>query len=304
MAMDKFSRWVTPLKHRSVEPLYAGQNIEYEDFPCTIDVTGPLLYTLFQERWRDTQIGHVVEGSVLELEFTQPPKICLLYDGYLTVVTEAWHLHLCIEEHLGGPLQKTPPELRQQRLIHRASLYRRLNDRGEARSWGIQFWNGAGEKMMNLFLPNPFLGADEDLLPEGKPQLDKLSLYEELRQIYVLGDRPMPFDHNPLKRPYISVCRSSRCYPSRNWPPIYEALQQAVEEAGVDVTVMNAGCLEVCKLGPVVFYSGDRTWYTRVTPEIAKQIVNDHLVSGEKVTYHLYPPMSEIQIGTVSYTNS
>lgn len=94
--MSEFSRWVTPLNHRCIEPLYANQTIEYEDFPCTINVTGSLLYTLFQERWQDIQIGHVVEGSVLELEFTQPPKICLLYDGYLTVVAEAWHLHLCV----------------------------------------------------------------------------------------------------------------------------------------------------------------------------------------------------------------
>ncbi|NJK48034.1 (2Fe-2S) ferredoxin domain-containing protein [Candidatus Gracilibacteria bacterium] len=287
--MSKFSCWVTPLNCRTIEPLYANQSIEYEDFPCAIDVIGPLLYTLFQERWQDTQIGHVVEGSVLELELTQPPKICILYDGYLTVATEAWHLHLCIEEHLGGPLCKTPPELRQQRAIHRAAFYRRLNENGQARSWGIQFWNGIGEKMMNLFLPNPFLGEDEDLLPERKPRLDKLSLYEELREIYVLGIRPIPFNCNPLKRPYISVCRSSRCYPSRNWKPIYEALQQAVDEAGIDVTVMSAGCLEVCKLGAVVFYSGDRTWYTRVTPDVARQIVNEHLVNGLKVNKHLYP---------------
>lgn len=157
--------------------------------------------------------------------------------------------------------------------------------------------------MMNLFLPNPFLGEGEDLLPEEKPQLDKLGLYEELRQIYVLGDRPIPFDHNPLKRPYISVCRSSRCYPSRNWQPVYEALQQAVAETGADVTVMSAGCLEVCKLGPVVFYSGDRTWYTRVAPEIAKQIVNDHVVKGEKVIHHLYPPMAETKISTTTQTH-
>ena len=63
-------------------------------------------------------------------------------------------------------------------------------------------------------------------------------------------------------------------------------------ETGVDVTVMNAGCLEVCKLGPVVFYSGERTWYTRVTPQIAKQIVQQHLVKGQKVKSHLYPPES------------
>ncbi len=85
--MGEFKGAVTPLNRSITEPLPTGGQIEYEDFPCTIDVTGPLLYTLFQERWQETQIGHVVEGSVLELEFTQPPKICVLYDGYLTVVT-------------------------------------------------------------------------------------------------------------------------------------------------------------------------------------------------------------------------
>jgi (2Fe-2S) ferredoxin len=293
--MHEFSRHVMPLNHRIVETLPTGGQLEYEDFPCTVDVTGPLLYTLFQERWKETQIGHVVEGSVLELELTQPPKICILYDGYLTVVTEAWHLHLCLEEHWGGPLGKTPPELRQQRLIHRASLYRRLNERGEARSWGIQFWNGAGEKMMNLFLPNPFVDEDENLLPEGKPQLEKLSLYQELRETYVMGTRPIPFEQNPLKRPYLSVCRSSRCYPSQKWEPIIESLQTAVKAAGLDVYVMTSGCLEVCKSGPVVFYSGDNTWYTCVTPAIAERIVQEHLVQGVKVADHLYPPNPKME---------
>lgn len=293
--MSEFSHQVIPLNHRTVDPLVAGGQIEYEDFPCTIDVIGPLLYTLFQERWQQTQIGHVVEGSVLELEFTQAPKICVLYDGYLTVVTAGWHLHLCLEEHQGGPLGKTPPGLRQQRRVERASFYRRLNDRGQARSWGIQFWNGAGERMMNLFLPNPFVDAEENLLPEGKPQLNKLSLYEELRDIYVLGTRPIPYAENPLKRPYLSVCRSSRCYPCQEWEPIIEALQTAVKQAGLDVYVMTSGCLEVCKAGPVVFYSGDNTWYTRVTPEIAQRIVHEHVVQGHPVQNHLYPPVKQLE---------
>ncbi|MGB7415567.1 MAG: (2Fe-2S) ferredoxin domain-containing protein [Thermosynechococcaceae cyanobacterium] len=293
--MSKFSRQVIPLSCRTIEPLLAGGQLEFEDFPCTIDVIGPLLYTLFQERWQQTQIGHVVEGSVLELEFTQAPKICVLYDGYLTVVTAAWHMHLCLEEHHGGPLSKTPPELRQQRRIQRASFYRRFNDRGQARSWGIQFWNGSGEKMMNLFLPNPFVDAEENLLPEGKPQLEKLSLYEELRDIYVLGTRPIPYAENPLKRPYLSVCRSSRCHPSQEWEPIIEALQTAVKQAGLDVYVMTSGCLEVCTAGPVVFYSGDNTWYTRVTPEIAHRIVHEHVVQGHPVQNHLYPPVKQLE---------
>ncbi|QEY31442.1 hypothetical protein EVJ50_03420 [Synechococcus sp. RSCCF101] len=40
-------------------------------------------------------IGHVLQGNVLELEFRQAPTICLLYDGYLTVVTEGWQSWAC-----------------------------------------------------------------------------------------------------------------------------------------------------------------------------------------------------------------
>ncbi|NEQ29425.1 MAG: (2Fe-2S) ferredoxin domain-containing protein [Leptolyngbya sp. SIO4C5] len=292
MANTNFSRWVTPLRRRSEEPTEVGGRVEYEDFPCTVDVTGPLLHTLFQERWQDVELGHVVQGSVLELSFTQPPKIFVLYDGYLTVVTEAWHLHLCVAANLGGPHDRTPESLRQQRLIKRAALYRRFNASDRSVSWGIQFWNGSDERMMTLFLPNPYIGEGDELLPEGTPQLEKLGLYETLRQIYVLGEQPIPYTENPLKRPYLAVCRSGRCNPSRNWQPTFDALQQAVDEAGLDVAVQTAGCLEVCKLGPVVFYSGDRTWYTRVTPEVAQQLVQQHVAEGQPLPAHRYPRVS------------
>lgn len=287
-----FARRVVPLNQSVQEPLPNGGWIEYEDFPVNIDVTAPLLNSLFQDHWQDVGVGHMVDGSVLELELNQPPKVVRLYDGYLTVVTEGWHLHLCLEESLGGPTCQTPLELRQKRLISRAAFYRRFNSKKQARSWGIQFWNGAGERMMNLFLPNPFVGDQEDLLPENKPNLDKLKLYETLRQIYVLGEEDIPYTKNPLKRPFISVCRSSRCNPSQNWEPIYKALQSAAEQADLNIDVISSGCLEVCKMGPVVFTSGDRTWYTRITPELAHQIVEDHLVKGKKLASHVYPPVS------------
>lgn len=287
--MSIFNRQVTPRNRCIEEPLPNGGRIEYEEFPVEIDVLGSLLHSLFHDHWQDVGLGHMVDGSVLELEFTQAPKIIRLYDGYLTVVTEGWHMHLCIEENQGGPESVTPEELRRKRLVSRAALYRRFNPRGQARSWGIQFWNGAGEKMMNVFLPNPFVTDQEDLLPENKPDRTRLKLYEDLREIYVLGNALIPYESNPLKRPFVSVCRSSRCNPSQNWQPIYDALKGAVEQAALDVDVIHSGCLEVCKLGPVVFYSGDKTWYTSVTPELADKIVQDHLGHGHKIESHLYP---------------
>ena len=289
--MTEFNCWVTPVNKVVTETLSTEGSIEYEYFDSSSDVLSSLLYTLFQQNWQQVGVGHVVQGGVLELEFNAPPKICILYDGYLTVVTESWHLHLCIEANLGGPHCKTPLELRQQRQVNRAAFYRRFNAEGIPRSWGIDFWNGADENLMTIFLPNPYVEG-ENLLPEGKPNLSKLTLYHELRDIYVLGNKPIPFTKNPLKHSYISVCTSTRCLPSRKWQPTFDALKSAVEKAGVEVEVRTSGCLEVCQLGPVVFYSDDRTWYTRVNQNVAEIIVNEHLVKGNKVTEYCYPPYS------------
>ncbi|MDF5706699.1 MAG: (2Fe-2S) ferredoxin domain-containing protein [Nostoc sp. S4] len=289
--MAEFNCWVTPVNKVVSEALSTGGSIEYEYFDSSTDVLSSLLYTLFQQNWQQVGVGHIVQGGVLELEFNAPPKICILYDGYLTVVTEGWHLHLCIEANLGGPHCKTPLELRQQRQVSRAAFYRRFNAEGIPRSWGIDFWNGADENLMTIFLPNPYVEG-ENLLPEGKPNLSKLAFYEELRDIYVLGNKPMPFNKNPLKHSYISVCTSTRCLPSRKWQPTFDALKSAVEKTGIDVEVRTSGCLEVCQLGPVVFYSDDRTWYTRVNSNVAETIVNEHLVKVNKVSENIYPPES------------
>jgi (2Fe-2S) ferredoxin len=297
MTVTTFERRIQPLGKIEREDTYNGNSIEYEDFPTALDVLGPLLHSLFQEHWQDVGLGHMVDGSVLELEFTAAPKICRIYDGYLTVVTDGWHMHLCVAENLGGATKRTPESLRQIRRISRAALYRRLNPEGEARSWGIQFWNGGGEKMMTIFLPNAFIGEEEDLLPEHQPNLAKLGLYEKLRQIYVLGTMDIPYETNPLNRPYLSVCRSTRCNAGRDWKPVYAALEQQLKESGLaDVELISSGCLEVCKMGPIVFYSGDErapehTWYARVTPDVAKEIVCNHLVNNQKVERNLYPQL-------------
>jgi (2Fe-2S) ferredoxin len=287
--MTTFQRQVTVLGLTSREDVPNG-HLEYEDFPHHIDVTAPLLHSLFQESWAEVGLGHMVDGSVLELEFTAAPKLCRLYDGYLTVLTEGWHMHLCLEKSLGGPDRRNSEELSNKRIVSRAALYRRINQHGQAKSWGIQFWNGAGERMMNVFLPNIFVGEAEDLLPEHKPNLAKLKLYERLRRIYILGEEKIPYESNPLKTDYIAVCKSTRCNADRSWEQTYAAVQAQVAESGLPIEVINSGCLEVCKAGPVLFYSTDKTWYTRVTPEVVSQIMSEHVIGGQPVVDHVYPP--------------
>jgi (2Fe-2S) ferredoxin len=289
-AMSVFHPWVMPLNKTTTEATGNGWKIEYEFFDCQGDMFACLAYTLFQENWHQIGLGHIEQGSVFELEFHEAPKKCVLYDGYLTVIAQDWHIHLCIEETLGGPNSETPPELRQHRLINTAAFYRRINSEGEPRSWGIQFWNGAGEKGMTIFLPNPYID-DDNLLPDGKANFAKLEFYHELREMYVLGTKELPFTKNPFKCSYIAVCTSGRCYPSQKWQPTFDALKVAVEKAKLDIEVRTSGCLQVCKSGPVVFYSEDKTWYYRVKPEVAERIVNEHLEQGKKVKKYLYPPV-------------
>jgi (2Fe-2S) ferredoxin len=116
-----------------------------------------------------------------------------------------------------------------------------------------------------------------------------------LRQIYVLGEMDIPDETNPLNRPYLSVCRSTRCNAGRDWKSVYDALERQLAASGLaNIELMTTGCLQVCKMEPVVFYAGDdrspeHTWYTRVTPAVATEIITEHLVANRKVTKHLYP---------------
>lgn len=306
MTTHGFSRQVQPLNITEVEHLPDGTSIEYEYFPADFDTIGPMLFSLFQDHWQDLGVGHVVNGSVLELEFESAPQACWMYDGYLTVIAPGWHLHLCIDNNYGGADRLNSPDLTRSRRVTRAALYRQLDTRHQPQNWGIQFWNGDGEKMMSIFLPNPFLGEGEDFLPEYQPDLTKLTVYENLRQIYVLGVLKIPYETNPLARPYLAVCRSSRCNNGRNWQEIYDTLQAQIESANLDVGLMVAGCLQVCKMGPIVFYSGDvgvasqnenrdrnHTWYARVTPDVAREIITEHVVANCPVKRHLYPQNSD-----------
>lgn len=55
-----------------------------------------------------------------------------------------------------------------------------------------------------------------------------------------------------------------------------------------DVQVIMTGCFGFCEQGPIVKIMPDNTFYTRVKPEDAERIVNEHIIKGRKVTDLLY----------------
>jgi len=50
-----------------------------------------------------------------------------------------------------------------------------------------------------------------------------------------------------------------------------------------EVRVNSAGCLNRCELGPVVVIYPDETWYTFVDKDDIDEIIEEHLVKGNKV---------------------
>ncbi|MES9832337.1 MAG: (2Fe-2S) ferredoxin domain-containing protein [Candidatus Thiodiazotropha sp. DIVDIV] len=64
-------------------------------------------------------------------------------------------------------------------------------------------------------------------------------------------------------------------------------LKMKVKEAGLNgpggVRVNTAGCLDRCDLGPVMVIYPDAVWYTYVDHEDIDEILQRHIIDGERV---------------------
>ncbi len=79
----------------------------------------------------------------------------------------------------------------------------------------------------------------------------------------------------------VLVCGGAGCV-SSGCGEVERALWEALAENGIDdsTIVLETGCMGTCSVGPIVLVLPERTFYTNVTPEIAKRIVSTHLVDG------------------------
>jgi NADP-reducing hydrogenase subunit HndC len=85
-------------------------------------------------------------------------------------------------------------------------------------------------------------------------------------------------------RKQLLVCNGAGCN-SKQSDEILDNLRLEIEALALenDIQVIKAGCFGLCELGPVVKIMPDDTIYTRVTPDDAAEIINEHLVKGRKV---------------------
>jgi NADH:ubiquinone oxidoreductase subunit F (NADH-binding)/(2Fe-2S) ferredoxin len=88
---------------------------------------------------------------------------------------------------------------------------------------------------------------------------------------------------------YILVCAGTACESSKGIA-LYEALEKELKEQGVDAEaqLVKTGCFGFCEQGPIVKILPDESFYVKVGPQHAKEIVSEHIVKGRKVEALLY----------------
>jgi NADP-reducing hydrogenase subunit HndC len=87
-----------------------------------------------------------------------------------------------------------------------------------------------------------------------------------------------------MRRLDVLVCSGAACVSSHS-KEVREALARAIEQHGLadEVGLVETGCMGPCELGPVLVVYPDGAFYTRVTPEDASEIVEEHFLKGRPV---------------------
>ena len=82
---------------------------------------------------------------------------------------------------------------------------------------------------------------------------------------------------------HILVCHGTGCTSSKS-PQILENFRKILKEKNItNVRVIKTGCFGLCAKGPIVIIRPEDTFYAMVTPEDCEEIIDTHIVKGERV---------------------
>lgn len=82
---------------------------------------------------------------------------------------------------------------------------------------------------------------------------------------------------------HILVCHGTGCT-SSNSPEILKKFREILKEKDIkNVRVIKTGCFGLCAKGPIVIIRPEDTFYAMVKPEDCEEIIQTHIVEGNKV---------------------
>src|SRR5262249_22360628 len=177
-------RALSQTEGREVVEQLDGSVTEYSYFAPSEENMDRLVKELFEGHWREITVGPCIEGAGFEARFSEKPKLSML-DGDLTGGLRPRPFYPFIAVDKSKPSSHPCQKLQGARV---ALFEQRGAGCGGGRSWGLRLWNGFGEQMTTIFLPNPRLSDDLKILE--RPDWQRLSLWYELRHQFLCEEPP------------------------------------------------------------------------------------------------------------------
>ena len=109
---------------------------------------------------------------------------------------------------------------------------------------------------------------------------------EEIQKIRVEKKKELDLRVNTkadTREKHILVCHGTGCTSSKS-PEILENFRRILKEKNINnVKVIKTGCFGLCAKGPIVIIRPEDTFYAMVTPADCEEIIQTHIVEGNKV---------------------
>lgn len=109
---------------------------------------------------------------------------------------------------------------------------------------------------------------------------------EEIQKIRVEKKKELDLRVNTkadTREKHILVCHGTGCTSSKS-PEILETFRKILKDKNIDnVKVIKTGCFGLCAKGPIVIIRPEDTFYAMVTPADCEEIIQTHIVEGNKV---------------------
>ena len=102
---------------------------------------------------------------------------------------------------------------------------------------------------------------------------------------------------------HILVCHGTGCTSSKS-PQILENFNRIIKEKNIEnVRVIKTGCFGLCAKGPIVIIRPEDTFYAGVTPEDCEEIIQTHIVEGNKVERLLAKDIDGTKVNSLDELN-
>ena len=102
---------------------------------------------------------------------------------------------------------------------------------------------------------------------------------------------------------HILVCHGTGCTSSKS-PQILENFNKIIKEKNIEnVRVIKTGCFGLCAKGPIVIIRPEDTFYAGVTPDDCEEIIQTHIIKGNKVERLLAKDIDGTKVNSLDELN-